>query len=274
MDHHPNSFLYGCTREKIVSRALDRKFWLKKFSLTTCKTIYKPVRTKYITSNYRQWENELLVSSIVEVSVSKIALWIYVHVGKWTVERAIIADNVKLEYCKIFKHLSNWMSAVNSKYLPLGPHAPSGNTKPIFADESTIMFLTSSVVWHYTDGGASVRTFSRSLASNSVRLVKQHSNLFLKLRILSRVDEGVNDTVQNHHVDREVEERAAEAERNTDIDQEIIDLIRTKTHSETYTHNRQRFQYILLGPCGHPINSTDQVVRLSCSGSRNRLDWC
>ena len=147
-------------------------------------------------------------------------------------------------------------------------------TKPIFADESSITFLTGSVDCHYTDGGAPVRTLSRNLASDSVRLVKQHSNLFLKLRVLSRVDEWVNDTVQNHHIDGEVEERAAEAERDTYIDQEIVDLIRTKTHSETYTHDRQCFQYILLGPCGHPINSTDQVVRLSCSGSRNRLDWC
>ena len=39
-------------------------------------------------------ENELVVSSIVELSMNKIALWISVPVDDWTAELAIFVSNV------------------------------------------------------------------------------------------------------------------------------------------------------------------------------------
>ena len=53
----------------------------------------------FITSNYREtwfpnWQMSIVVSTIAEVCMNKIALWIHVGVDDWRDERATIASNV------------------------------------------------------------------------------------------------------------------------------------------------------------------------------------
>ena len=60
--------------------------------------VFTGSQTGYITRNYRQTERshyrmKIVVSSIDEVSMNKIALWICIGVDDLTAERAIIASN-------------------------------------------------------------------------------------------------------------------------------------------------------------------------------------
>ena len=55
-------------------------------------------RVSNITRNYRQtWQMSFVVSSIVEVSMNKVILWIYVRIYDWTAESAKLVKMMEIK---------------------------------------------------------------------------------------------------------------------------------------------------------------------------------